>query len=186
MCQLLETTLLCIVNYASLVATNAARMRVAAGEDKTLLEMGLRRAQGMSLLPVPPPPAAAAVFPIRCWQQTARREWRAMIERDALALRLTAGGAGPDGGLSASRYAHIGGFNSTSNVLAGKLFNIAVSGTHAHGALPPRIALLRACLCRRSFSAAAAGSTCASLVMASAQALKGRGGSFRAIVFELR
>ena len=44
-CQLLETTLLCIVNYASLVATNAARMRMAVGLEKTLLEFGLRRSQ---------------------------------------------------------------------------------------------------------------------------------------------
>ncbi|KAM0823881.1 hypothetical protein ACQ4PT_070568 [Festuca glaucescens] len=82
--QLLETPFLTLVNYASLVTTNAARHRLVAGKEKNLLEFGLRRAQG------------------------------------------------PDGGISASRYSYMGGFDATSNVAAGRLFGIPIRGTHSH------------------------------------------------------
>ena len=39
---------------------------------------------------------------------------------------------GPDGALSASRAAYVGGCSSVANVLAGKKYGIPISGTHAH------------------------------------------------------
>jgi nicotinate phosphoribosyltransferase len=44
--QLIETMLLNILNFESLIATKAARMRQAAG-DRVLLDFGLRRAHGL-------------------------------------------------------------------------------------------------------------------------------------------
>lgn len=82
-CQLLESPLLNLVNFSTLIATKGARVALAAKGDP-VMEFGLRRAQGI------------------------------------------------DGALTASRSAFIGGCGSTSNVLAGKLYGIPVSGTHSH------------------------------------------------------
>ncbi|QNQ83198.1 nicotinate phosphoribosyltransferase [Lactobacillus sp. PV037] len=81
--QLVETALLNIINFQTLIATKAARIKVAVGDDQ-LMEFGSRRAQ----------------------------------ETDAA--------------IWGTRAAYIGGFDATSNVRAGKLFNIPISGTHAH------------------------------------------------------
>jgi nicotinate phosphoribosyltransferase len=82
-CQLVETALLNIINFQTLVATKAARVCQAAQGDP-VVEFGLRRAQG------------------------------------------------PDGGISASRAAYIGGCTGTSNTLASSMFGIPAAGTHAH------------------------------------------------------
>jgi nicotinate phosphoribosyltransferase len=81
--QIVETALLTMINFETLIATKASRI-VQAARGAPVVEFGLRRAQGI------------------------------------------------DGGISASRAAYLGGCSATSNVLAGKLFGIPVSGTHAH------------------------------------------------------
>ncbi|CAH1001524.1 Nicotinate phosphoribosyltransferase [Neolewinella maritima] len=81
--QLLETALLNVMNFSTLIATKAARIKAAAGDDR-VIEFGLRRAQGI------------------------------------------------DGGLTASRSAYLGGCDASSNVWAGRYFDVPVRGTHAH------------------------------------------------------
>ncbi len=81
--QLIETALLNLMNFSTLIAAKATRICLAA-DDEPVMEFGLRRAHG------------------------------------------------PDGGVTGSRAAYIGGCASTSNVLAGKTYGIPVSGTHAH------------------------------------------------------
>ncbi|MGM9985701.1 MAG: nicotinate phosphoribosyltransferase [Bacillaceae bacterium] len=83
-CQLMETAILNIVNFQTLIATKAARIKHAVGHQDAIAEFGTRRAQEM------------------------------------------------DAAIWGTRAAYIAGFNSTSNVKAGKLFNIPITGTHAH------------------------------------------------------
>ncbi|HHW37292.1 MAG TPA: nicotinate phosphoribosyltransferase [Bacillales bacterium] len=82
--QIIETALLNIVNFQTLIATKGSRIKQVIGAGQVAMEFGTRRAQEID----------AAVW--------------------------------------GARAAYIGGFEATSNVLAGKLFGIPVSGTHAH------------------------------------------------------
>lgn len=81
--QFIETALLTFINHQTLIATKASRVCYAA-EGGTVMEFGLRRAQG------------------------------------------------PDAGIYGARAAIIGGCKSTSNVYTGEMFDIPISGTHAH------------------------------------------------------
>lgn len=45
--QLVETLILNILNFQSLIATKAARLRQAAGPERPVIDFGLRRAQGL-------------------------------------------------------------------------------------------------------------------------------------------
>lgn len=45
--QIIETILLNILNFQSLIATKASRIKHAAGESSTVLDFGLRRSQGL-------------------------------------------------------------------------------------------------------------------------------------------
>jgi len=81
--QIVETALLNMVNFQTLIATKANRVNQAAKGDP-VMEFGLRRAHG------------------------------------------------PDAGVYGARAAVIGGCAATSNVRAGQLFDIPVSGTMAH------------------------------------------------------
>jgi nicotinate phosphoribosyltransferase len=47
--QLVETLLLNMLNFQSLIATKASRLRLSAG-DRTVMDFGLRRAQGLSAI----------------------------------------------------------------------------------------------------------------------------------------
>jgi nicotinate phosphoribosyltransferase len=125
--QLLETTLLTLVNYPSLVTTNAARM-IHAAQDKTyntttptttnttLLSSSMN-ALNTTASQVQQP---CSTLPAQCFKRPCCFEF---------GLRRA---QGPDGGFSASRYAVLGGFAGTSNVQAGKLLGLEVVGTHAH------------------------------------------------------
>lgn len=106
--QLLETTLLTLLNFPSLIATNAARMVMAASPPLSLKGTGRDGAE------TPPD------HPAQCFKKPVCIEF---------GLRRA---QGPDGGFSASKYSAIGGFVATSNVQAGKLCGLRLAGTHAH------------------------------------------------------
>ena len=67
-CQLLESPVLNLTNFPTLIATKAARICLAAKGDP-VLEFGLRRAQGVdgALQPAAPPTLVDVIRPQMCW-----------------------------------------------------------------------------------------------------------------------
>lgn len=129
--NLIETTLLTLVNYPSLVATNACRMVVATRGQFWEETAGANPPRAM----LPPRTESTGVS-----RQTPRKSIQLaeggpadFTRRKPKCIEFGLRRAqGPDGGFSASKYSHIGGFHATSNVLAGKILNIPIAGTHAH------------------------------------------------------
>ncbi len=128
--QFVETALLNIINHQSLIATKAARV-VRAAEGDPVLEFGLRRAQG----PDAGIYGARALLNIINHQSLiatkAARVVRAAEGDPVLEFGLRRA-QGPDAGIYGARAAMIGGCAGTSNVLTGQMFDVPVSGTHAH------------------------------------------------------
>ena len=133
--NMIETTLLTLVNYPSLVATNACRMVVAARgqfwEETAGSSPPLKHSQGGSLSSSPPrgvksPGFRKSIQMTEGGMTDVRRRKPKCVE---FGLRRA---QGPDGGFSASKYTYLGGFHATSNVLAGKLLDMPIAGTHAH------------------------------------------------------
>ncbi|KIH69075.1 nicotinate phosphoribosyltransferase [Ancylostoma duodenale] len=159
-CQLMETTFLNLVNYASLIATNAARFRqvpyvpeIWVGLIYLVLNSGHRYPQISGNSSEHPLPSVASSFWVRVHMHIVSKSNSLQVAGDKMQM-LEFGlrrAQGPNGGLTASKYCYIGGipssqifiyflairycssgFDGTSNVLAGKLFGIPVKGTQAH------------------------------------------------------
>jgi len=134
--NMIETTMLTLVNYPSLVATNASRMVVAARGQFWEENAGALPPRSHQSSPElidndvagstrRAPPRKSMQLPEGGPADFTRRKPKCV----EFGLRRA---QGPDGGFSASKYTHIGGFHATSNVLAGKILNMPIGGTHAH------------------------------------------------------